>query len=601
MAEMAVYNPFDFFLEPSAEHVSVLVRDVRAAASCSRISCTSAPTHAAVRRYLDGDRSPAAADDRLPGRPQPQLQQRHHVRHPARSRRADVEQTLELASGSCRDTTWLLVQTVRHLGLAARFVSGYLIQLVAGREGAGRTARAPSGLHRPPRVVRGVPAGRGLGRPRSDLGTARRRRAHSRWPARPSQRAPRRSPAASSECEVEFVHEMSVQRIAESPRVTKPYTEAQWETILALGRAVDARPASRRRAPDDGRRADVRLGRRSRRRRMEHRRARADETRARRRSPAATASAVRRERLRALRAGQVVSGRAAAALGAWLLLARATASRPGQDPALYRRRAASDGHGATDAERFLAALAAKSGCDPRARAGRLRGRLVLPLARAAAAGRTSIRSTRVSTTSWSASACAASSRRVSTRSSVTRCRCARVGGRDGSLGDGAVVPARRAAVSGSRRLADGLSAAARLAAMGRADDRRSHQRARSVRAARAARGVGAAGRSPAASRPAAQAVPIRRQRAAQRSRQPGRSPARASRPRIVRTALCAEPRNGMLYIFMPPVEELEDYLELVAAVEATPRALGMPRDARGLPAAERPAARAVSGSRPIRA
>src|SRR6185503_7835414 len=52
---------------------------------------------------------------------------------------------------------------------------------------------------------------------------------------------------------------------------------------------------------------------------------------------------------------------------------------------------------------------------------------------------------------------------------------------------------------------------------------------------------------------------------------PGTSDKNVSRP-----ALCIQPREGRLHIFLPPVRQLSEYLELVAAVEDTCRYLEMP-------------------------
>ena len=193
------------------------------------------------------------------------------------------EETLARGSGSCRDTGWLLVQILRHLGLAARFVSGYLIQLTPDVKSLDGPTGATAGLHRPARLGEVYLPGAGwVGLdPTSGLLAGE---GHIPLAATPGPASAAPVTGAVDECEVEFGHEMTVRRIHESPRVTKPYTDEQWRAIDALRPRRRPGALRRRRAADDGRRADVRVDRRHGRRRVEHRRARPPEARAGRRS-----------------------------------------------------------------------------------------------------------------------------------------------------------------------------------------------------------------------------------------------------------------------------------------------------------------------------
>ena len=148
------------------------------------------------------------------------------------------EETLTLRSGSCRDSGWLLVQLLRHFGLAARFVSGYLIQLapdVKSLDGPSGTEVDFTDLHAWCEVY--LPGAGWIGLdPTSGLLAGEGHIPLSCTPE-PGTAAP--VSGAIDECESKLHHEMKVTRIYESPRVTKPYTEEQWMKIETLGRAID--------------------------------------------------------------------------------------------------------------------------------------------------------------------------------------------------------------------------------------------------------------------------------------------------------------------------------------------------------------------------
>jgi uncharacterized protein (DUF2126 family)/transglutaminase-like putative cysteine protease len=148
------------------------------------------------------------------------------------------EQTLTKRSGSCRDSTWLLVQVLRHMGLAARFVSGYLVQLksdVKALDGPSGPEQDFTDLHAWAEVY--VPGAGWIGLdPTSGLFAA-----EGHIPlacaANPASAAP--VTGTTDYCETVFEFSNTVTRLHETPRVTKPYHESQWQRIDAFGEKVE--------------------------------------------------------------------------------------------------------------------------------------------------------------------------------------------------------------------------------------------------------------------------------------------------------------------------------------------------------------------------
>lgn len=236
VAEIRVFNPFDFFLEDYAKDFPFSYETGLKEELVPYLEIKERGVH--LKKFLAPiDRSRQGVIDFLVG-----LNQKLHLslKYVVRLEPGiqSCEETLLLKSGSCRDMAWLLCQILRHLGFATRFASGYLIQLKAD----GKSLDGPSGtdvdftdLHAWTEVY--LPGAGWVGLdPTSGLFAGESHIPLCCTP-NPSSAAP--ITGSIDTCQSTLTHTMTLTRLHEEHRVTKPYTEASWQKIDALGLAVD--------------------------------------------------------------------------------------------------------------------------------------------------------------------------------------------------------------------------------------------------------------------------------------------------------------------------------------------------------------------------
>jgi len=582
VAEMAVYNPFDFFLEPYAEcfpfaYEPAELRELQPFLVVN-------PITPRLRQYLDAvDRRRRRTVDFLV---ETNRQLQRDISYVIRLDPGvqDVERTLELGSGSCRDSTWLLVQLFRHLGLASRFVSGYLIQLVAdvrAIDGSAGPSHDFTDLHAWCEVY--LPGAGWIGLdPTSGLLAGE---GHIPLACTPEPMSAAPVSGGVELCEVEFLHDMSVTRVVESPRVTKPYTDEQWTTILACGAAVDADLAA----------GDVRLTMGGEPTFVSASDRDADEWNIAALGPTKLSRAT--DLLFRLKARYGANGFVHQGQGKWYpgeqlprwtlgCYWRTDGEPAWNDPGLFADEQHPDAHTAADAKQFVTALAANLNVSVR-HAQAAYEDVWYYLWRE--------RQLPVNVDPFDARLDDELERRrlghVFTQGLTAIVGYAlpirRVGGRDGHWISGPwflrderlyLIPGDSPmglrlpldslpwSDSGERLTIDEVDPFAPrgpLPATAVAQPRDAAQNVRATSSRREAAspafqsGLGA--HSPAISDAVTGLLPSRGESAVG----------------VIRSALCVEPQGGILHIFMPPLEAVDEYLELVAAVEATAQTLGM--------------------------
>src|SRR5271156_6665123 len=237
VAELSPFNPFDFFLEPGVEdypfeYAPGLAKDLEPYRS---VDPAGPLLQAFLQNLSDEKRGTVGFLVELNRRV------RDEIRYVTRLDPGvqTSEQTLEKRTGSCRDSAWLLVQILRHLGIAARFVSGYLIQLAAVEctfEGTSGPQTDSADLHAWAEAF--LPGAGWIGfDPTSGLFAG-----EGHIPLVCTPNASQAAPIGGTvePANVDFSYSMSIRRLNDAPRPSRPFAEEDWLQVEQLAHKVDA-------------------------------------------------------------------------------------------------------------------------------------------------------------------------------------------------------------------------------------------------------------------------------------------------------------------------------------------------------------------------
>jgi len=233
VADLAPFNPFEFLLEPGVEqypfaYSTELARDLQLFLSAD------APGPL-LQTFLDN----------FKGVNDGTIQLLLHVNRKVRDQVGYVtrmepgvqtcEETLEKRTGSCRDSAWLLVQVLRNLGIAARFVSGYLIQLAAEEgEPDGPTADSAD-LHAWAEAF--LPGAGWIGLdPTSGLAAGE---GHIPLVCMPTATQAAPIEGTVEPAGTEFDYSISVHRLNDTGRPSRPFTDEAWERVRHVAHFID--------------------------------------------------------------------------------------------------------------------------------------------------------------------------------------------------------------------------------------------------------------------------------------------------------------------------------------------------------------------------